>query len=98
MFAFSKLYSVLNDGGCLMISGLITQDTELLNEFIWKRYGDYLQNIGGVEYREKVLAYVAKEDFLRSLNYQLDLMKNEGFRPTQILHKNVCFAAYCGIK
>lgn len=97
-FVFSKLYSVLNDGGCLMISDLITQDTELLNDFIWERYGDYLENLGGVEYRNKVLDYVAKEDSPRSLNYQLDLMKKVGFRHTEILHKNVCFAAYCGIK
>lgn len=97
-FVFSKLYNILNNGGCLMISDLITQDSELLNKFIWKRYGDYLEKLGGAEYRKKVFDYIEKEDSPRSLNYQIDLMKKVGFSQTEILHKNICFAAYCGIK
>ena len=95
---FSKLFRALKAGGCLMISDLITQDTEILNSYIWEKYGDYLESQGGKEYRLKVLDYVAKEDSPRSLNYQLELMKKVGFRNTEILHKNICFAAYGGIK
>ena len=95
---FSKLYKLLKPGGCLMISDLITQDTDLLNEYTWERYGNYLEEIGGKEYREKVLAYVAKEDSPRSMNYQLDLMKKVGFTKVEILHKNMCFGAFGGIK
>jgi len=95
---FSKLYSLLKPGGCLMISDLITQDTELLNKYTWDRYGDYLEELGGKEYRQKVLDYVAKEDSPRSMNYQLDLMKQVGFRSVEILHKNMCFGAFGGIK
>jgi len=97
-FVFTKIFDVLKSGGCLMISDLITQENELLNEFIWEKYGDYLEKTGGAEYRKKVLDYVAKEDSPRSLNFQFDLMKKTGFRQTEILHKNICFAAYCGIK
>lgn len=97
-FVFTRLYATLNSGGCLMISDVVTQDSELLTEFFWERYGDYLEKLGGAEYRKKVLDYVAKEDSPRSLNFQLDLMKRVGFSQTEILHKNVCFAAYCGIK
>ncbi len=97
-FVFGKLYHILSAGGCLMISDLITQDTEVLNKFIWERYGDYLEKLGGEEYRKKVLDYIAKEDSPRSLNFQLDLMKRVGFNQTEILHKNLCFAAYVGIK
>lgn len=95
---FGKLYRLLRNGGCLMISDLITQDTELLNNYMWERYGDYLEDLGGKEYRSKVLAYVAKEDSPRSMNYQLDLMKKVGFRSVEILHKNMCFGAFGGIK
>lgn len=95
---FAKLFSLLKPGGCLMVSDLITQDTDLLNEYTWERYGDYLEQIGGKEYREKVLAYVAKEDSPRSMNYQLDLMKKVGFGKVEILHKNMCFGAFGGIK
>ena len=95
---FNKLFKLLKPGGCLMISDLITQDTELLNEYTWERYGDYLEGLGGKEYRQKVLDYVAKEDSPRSMNYQLDLMKQVGFRKVEILHKNMCFGAFGGIK
>ncbi|WP_246581541.1 class I SAM-dependent methyltransferase [Echinicola shivajiensis] len=34
---FNKLFKLLKPDGCLMISDLITQDTELLNEYTWER-------------------------------------------------------------
>ncbi|RIJ46741.1 class I SAM-dependent methyltransferase [Maribellus luteus] len=95
---FAKLFKVLKPGGCLMISDLIAQDTEVLNNYTWEKYGDYLESAGGKDYREKVLDYVEKEDSPRSMNYQLDLMKQVGFRKVEILHKNLCFGAFGGIK
>lgn len=95
---FKKLYTILKPGGCLMISDLITQETGSINEYIWERYGDYLESINGKEYRNKVLDYVEKEDSPRSMNYQLDLMKKVGFKQTEIMHKNMCFGAFGGIK
>lgn len=95
---FHKLFSLLKPGGCLMISDLIKQDSEILNDYTWERYGDYLESLGGKEYRKKVLDYVEKEDSPRSMNYQLDLMKKVGFSKVEILHKNMCFGAFGGIK
>jgi tRNA (cmo5U34)-methyltransferase len=95
---FTKLFRLLRPGGCLMISDLVTQDTEVLSDYIREIYGDYLESQGGKEYREKVQEYVAKEDSPRSLNYQYELMKKIGFRHIEILHKNICFAVYAGIK
>jgi len=97
-FVFSKLFESLAPGGCLMISDLIKQDSEILNDYIWEKYGDYLETIGGKDYKQKVFDYVEKEDSPRSLNYQLDLMKKVGFQKIEILHKNICFAAYGAIK
>ncbi len=95
---FQKIVNLLKPGGCFMISDLITQDTDLLNDYTWERYGDYLEGLNGKEYRQKVLDYVAKEDSPRSMNYQLDLMKKVGFSKVEILHKNMCFGAFGGIK
>ncbi|MCP2028995.1 tRNA (cmo5U34)-methyltransferase [Flavobacterium sp. HSC-32F16] len=95
---FTKIFKVLKSGGCFMISDLITQDTELLNEYTWQRYGEYLEGIGGAEYRQNVFDYIAKEDTPRSMNYQLDLMKKVGFSKVEILHKNMCFGAFGGVK
>ena len=95
---FLKLYRILKPGGCLMISDLITQENGVLNQLTWEKYGDYLENHGGKEYRLKVLEYVAREDSPRSLNFQLDLMKSVGFREVEILHKNLCFGVFAGMK
>lgn len=95
---FNKLFKLLRPGGCLMISDLITQNTEILSEYTWEKYGDYLESLNGKKYRQNVLDYIEKEDSPRSMNYQLDLMKRVGFGKVEILHKNLCFGAFGGIK
>ncbi|MGV3761591.1 class I SAM-dependent methyltransferase [Parapedobacter sp.] len=95
---FEKLFKLLRPGGCLMIADLVTQNTDVLSDYTWERYGDYLERLGGKEYRQNVLDYVAKEDSPRSINYQLDLMRQVGFSAVEILHKNMCFGAFGGIK
>ncbi len=95
---FRKLFRLLKPDGCLMISDLITQETSAVNEYTWERYGDYLESVDGKEYRKKVFEYVKKEDSPRSMTYQLELMKKIGFKKTEILHKNMCFGAFGGIK
>ena len=95
---FGKLFKLLKAGGCLMISDLISQESEILKDYVWERYGDYLEALGGKEYRSKVLDYVAKEDSPRSMNFQLALMKQVGFKSVEIFHKNMCFGALGGIK
>ena len=97
-FVFGKIYNLLKPRGCFMISDLVTQDNPLLTGYTWEKYGDYLEKLGGAAYREKVLAYVDKEDSPRSVTYQLDLLKRSGFESVDILHKNICFAAFGAIK
>lgn len=97
-FVFSKLFKALKKGGCLMVSDLITQESPILNEYFTDRYREYLTSLKNAEYAQNVLAYVEKEDSPRSLNYQLDVLKKVGFTQVEILHKNGCFATYCGIK
>ena len=95
---FQKLYKLLKPGGCLMISDLVSQDNEFLNNLILERYGNFLEELGGQEYRLQVFDYVSMEDTPRSMNYQFDLMKKVGFQSVEILHKNMCFGAFGGIK
>jgi tRNA (cmo5U34)-methyltransferase len=95
---FSKLYKLLKPGGCLMVSDLVIQESEAVNEYIFECYGSYLRGINGEDYRKKVLAYIEKEDSPRSVTYQMDLMKKTGFSKVEVLHKNMCFAAFGGIK
>lgn len=95
---FRKIFLALKPGGSFWISDLITHDVPLIGKLFESRYGAYLETLGGPEYRQKVLDYIAYEDTPRSLNYQLDLMRKIGFRDTEILHKNSYFAAFGGVK
>lgn len=95
---FTKFYKTLKPGGSIWISDLITHDSSPLNKLFGQQYSDYLDTLGGPEYRQKVLDYVAHEDTPRSLNFQLALLIKVGFKHVEILHKNSYFAAFGGIK
>ena len=95
---FKKIYGLLRPGGSFWITDLVTQEKESVRELMWKKYGDYLTELGGEDYKDNVFAYIDKEDSPRPVTYQLDLMKKVGFQHVEILHKNACFAAFGGIK
>lgn len=65
-----------------------------LSQPMWSRYGDYLEGMGGAEYRQKVFDYIEREDSPRPVTYQLDLLRRVGFTHVELLHKNSCFAAF----
>jgi tRNA (cmo5U34)-methyltransferase len=95
---FTKIYRLLKPDGCLMISDLIAQDTVALTKYMWELYKEYLDKALGKKAGQRILDYVEKEDSPRSINYQMDIMKQVGFRNIEILHKNTCFAAFGGVK
>ena len=92
--AFEKILSLLKPGGSVWITDLVVQETVPIHELIWSRYGDYLEGLGGGEYRKKVFDYIQREDSPRSVTYQLDLLRRVGFAHVELLHKNSCFAAF----
>lgn len=97
--AFKKLYSLLREGGSLWIFDLVFQQEEQLQELVYKNYyGHYLSELKDDVYRDHVFSYIEKEDSPRDLMYQLDLLKSVGFTKVDILHKNLCFASFVGIK
>lgn len=95
---FTKLYEALRPGGSFWISDMVEHSTEAVHALMWQRYDDYLAEVGGTDYRDRVMAYIEKEDTPRPLMYQIDLMRAVGFRNVEILHKNGNFAAFGGIK
>lgn len=95
---FEKVYRLLKPGGSFWISDLVRHDAEHLDRLFRKKYGNYLETLAGAEYRNKVFDYIDYEDTPRSVDFQLSLMRKVGFRKSEILHKNLCFAAFGGIK
>jgi tRNA (cmo5U34)-methyltransferase len=95
---FAKFHHILKPGGSLWIVDLIEQSTEAVQALMWQRYGDYLTEFKGNDYREVVFGYIEKEDTPRPLVFQLDLLRAVGFELIEILHKNNLFAAFGAIK
>jgi len=63
-----------------------------------RRYGEYLRGLKGESYRDEVFAYIEKEDAPRSLLFQVDLLREVGFKTVEVLHKNAVFAAFGAVK
>ncbi|HSI74637.1 MAG TPA: methyltransferase domain-containing protein [Lunatimonas sp.] len=98
ILTFAKLFELLKPGGSLWISDMVHHDDPAIHELMWKRYGEYLTQLGGEDYKDKVFSYIAIEDSPRSLTYQVNLLQDVGFKQVEILHKNSCFAAFGAIK
>jgi tRNA (cmo5U34)-methyltransferase len=95
---FAKIYRSLRPGGSFWITDLITHTTSAVQELMWRRYGAYLSGLRDDAYRDHVFAYIEKEDTPRPLLFQIDLLREVGFRDVELLHKNSCFAAFGGVK
>ncbi|OWK41788.1 class I SAM-dependent methyltransferase [Fimbriiglobus ruber] len=95
---FAKLYRALRPGGSVWIFDLIESTVPAIQQLMWRQYGEFLSRQQGDAYRDRVYAYVEKEDTPRPLMYQLDLLREVGFSAVEVLHKNLCFAAFGGIK
>jgi tRNA (cmo5U34)-methyltransferase len=96
--AFHKLYRLTAPGGSVWITDLVSHEAATVQSLMWQRYGEYLYSVGGDDYRSEVFEYIDREDSPRPVTYQLDLLRKAGFKHTDILHKNSCFAAFGAIK
>jgi tRNA (cmo5U34)-methyltransferase len=96
--AFQRLHDLIAPGGSLWITDLVSHELSPVQDIMWGRYGAYLASIGGDEYRDRVFAYIDKEDSPRPVTYQLDLLRRVGFDHVELLHKNGCFAAFGAAK
>jgi tRNA (cmo5U34)-methyltransferase len=95
---FAKFHRILKPGGSVWISDLVTHSIPALHTMMWTRYGDYLREMKGDEYRDEVFAYIEKEDTPRPLLWQLEMLRSVGFTQLEILHKNSMFAAFGAVK
>ena len=69
-----------------------------IQELMHQRYADYLTRFKDESYRDQVFAYVEKEDTPRPLLFQRDLLRQVGFAQVEVLHQNICFAAFGAVK
>lgn len=95
---FAHFFAGLRPGGSLWITDLVSHESPAIQARMWARYGEYLVSQKDEAYRDRVFAYVEKEDTPRSLVFQLDLLRAVGFSQVEVLHKNGPFAAFGAFK
>ncbi len=95
---FQSIFSALRPGGSLWVWDMIQHDTPAIEAVMQDRFHHHLVSLEGETYRDKVLAYIEREDTATSLNFQVDVAKAAGFNRVEILHKTAIFAAYVAIK
>ena len=91
-------HRALRPGGSVWVFDLVESSIPAVQRLQWRRYGEYLAGLKDDAYRDHVFAYVEREDTPRPLVYQLDLLRAAGFARVDVLHKNVCFAAFGAVK
>jgi tRNA (cmo5U34)-methyltransferase len=94
----AAFYRSLRRGGSVWIFDLVESSLPAVQKLMWRRYGEYLASFKDEAYRDHVFAYVEKEDTPWPLVFQLDQLREAGFGQVEVLHKNVCFAAFGAVK
>jgi tRNA (cmo5U34)-methyltransferase len=95
---FSIFHRILKPGGSVWIFDLVESSIPAVQVLMQRKYGEYLTEFKDEAYRDHVFAYVEREDTPRPLIFQLDLLRHVGFSQLDVLHKNICFAAYGAVK
>jgi tRNA (cmo5U34)-methyltransferase len=95
---FAAFHNALRPHGSVWVFDLVESSIPAVQKLMWQQYGEYLTHMKDEAYRDHVFAYVEKEDTPRPLLFQLDLLRQVGFAQVEVLHKNVCFAAFGAVK
>ena len=95
---FTAFHRALRPIGSVWVFDLVESSIPAVERVMRRRYGEYLSRLKDEAYRDHVFAYVEKEDTPRPLLFQLDLLRHVGFTQVEVLHKNVCFAAFGAVK
>jgi len=95
---FGACHAALRPGGSFWIVDFVSHEFDTVQALMWERYGAYLTSLEGEAYRDRVLAYVEREDTPAPVTYQISVLNQVGFARVELLHKNGCFAAFGGVK
>ena len=95
---FAAFHRALRPGGSLWIFDLVESSIPAVERLMHEKYGHYLARLKDETYRDHVFAYVEREDTPKPLMFQLEMLREVGFGSVDILHKNMCFAAFGAVR
>ena len=82
----------------MWVFDLVQSSSPAVQQLRRQQYGEYLTRFKDEAYRDHVFASVEKEDPPPPRLFHLDLLRQVGFAQVEVLHKNVCFAAFGPVK
>lgn len=91
---FNKVYKALKSGGTFWINDIVIGETDEITQMTLDGWIGEMSKHHNQEEIEMYLNRYETEDTPRTLSYQLDLMKQTGFKETFVLHKHFNFAAF----
>ena len=91
---FAKVFNALKPGGTFWINDIVIGETDEINQMMLDGWISMLKKQVSPEEIEMYLGRYESEDTPRILSYQLDLLKQVGFKETFVLHKHFNFAAF----
>ena len=91
---FSRIYSLLNEDGILLVSDLIRHEDPAVEAVFKVRQENFLREALGNAEAERIMQSIALSDTPASLEYQFSLLRRIGFRQVCLLHKNLVYGAY----
>ncbi len=91
---FSAFHRCLRPGGSIWIVDHLREEMPEIQAMMHARWGEYLVGFQGLAYRDKVFAYVDREDTPHTLLFQTELLREVGFSAVDVLHKTNLFAAF----
>lgn len=93
-----NIHRALRVGGSFWLVDMFDYDQPDIQKAMWQRYGDFLIELDNEAYRDKVFAYIQKEDSPRPVGFVTDQLQKAGFNSVEILHKKLHFAAMGAIR
>lgn len=91
---FRKIYKALKPGGTFWINDIVVGETDEITQMMLNGWVSILKKQVSPEEIDMYLDRYESEDTPRTLSYQLDLLKQVGFKETFVLHKHFNFAAF----
>jgi len=92
--AFTRIHSLLKEGGVLLVSDLIRHDNAKIEALFKVRQEKFLRETLGDAEAERIMRSIEESDTPCSVEYQFSLLRKIGFREVGLLHKNLVFCAY----
>lgn len=91
---FAKVFKALKKGGTFWINDIVIGETDEITNMMLDGWLSILRKQISKEEIEMYMERYESEDTPRTLTYQLELMKQVGFKETFVLHKHFNFAAF----